>query len=167
MDSKIDLKLIKTYEFLTKLKKKNRKKLKKSKAKMKLYTYIFLSIIILLLILLYIIFRAIFNKRKKILYPQDDLTLVCAYYRIKSKHKYSEYLKWMSNLVLLNKSFVFYTNKEFMPILKEMRPKELHYKTIFIEIEMEEFYSYKNYYNEFNKSFYLIMKIVIIQFLYI
>ena len=105
----------------------------------------FFFIFILLLILLYIIFRNIFNKRKKILYPQDDLTLVSAYYKVKSKHKYSEYLKWISNIVLLNKSFVFYTNKEFMPILKEMRPKELHYKTVFIEIEIEEFYSYKNF----------------------
>ena len=42
-----------------------------------------------------------------------------------------------------------------MPILKEMRPKELHYKTVFIELEMEDFYSYKNFYNEFNKSFYI------------
>jgi len=133
-----------------------------------LYIFTFLSICILLLILFYIIFRIIFNKKTiTIQYPQDDLTLVSAYFRIKSKSKYSEYLNWISNIVLLNKSFVFYTNKEFMPILKEMRPKELHYKTVFIEIEMEEFYSYKNYYNEFNKSFYLIMKIVIIQFLYI
>ena len=42
-----------------------------------------------------------------------------------------------------------------MPILKKKRPKELHYKTVFIEIEMEEFYTYKNFYNEFNKSFYI------------
>ena len=94
-----------------------------------------MPIFIILLILLYIIFRSVFNKRKKILYPQDYLTLVSAYYRIKSKHKYSESLKWISNIALLNKSFVFYTNKEFMPILKEMRPKELQYKTVFIEME--------------------------------
>ena len=156
MDSKRDLKHKKKNKLLKKQRKKNRKNLKKSKAKMILYIFTFLSICILLLILFYIIFRIIFNKKTiTIQYPQDDLTLVSAYFRIKSKSKYSEYLNWISNIVLLNKSFVFYTNKEFMPILKEMRPKELHYKTVFIELEMEEFYSYKNYYNEFNKSFYI------------
>ena len=97
----------------------------------------------------------LFKKRKNLIYPQDDLTLVSAYFKMKSKHKYLEYLQWINNTVLLNKSFVFYMNKEFMPILKKMRPKELHYKTVFIKIEMEEFYTYKNFYNEFNKSFYI------------
>ena len=155
MDSKIDLNLIKEYNFIKNLRKKRKKKFKFSKKKKKLYISIFLSIFILLLILLFILFKSFFSKRKTTLYLQDDLTLVSAYYRIKSKHKYSEYINWMSNLVLLNKSFVFYTNKKFMPILKEMRPKELHYKTVFIELEMEEFYTYKNFYNEFNKSFYI------------
>ena len=86
-------------------------------------------------------------------YKQDDLTLVSAYYRIKSKHLPEEYLKWINNLVLLNKSFVFFTNKEFMPTLKKIRPKEYHYKTVFIEIEIENFYTFKKFYQEFNKSF--------------
>ena len=36
-----------------------------------------------------------------------------------------------------------------------MRPRNLHYKTIFIEMEMEDFYSYKNFGKEFNESFYI------------
>ena len=86
-------------------------------------------------------------------YQQDDLTLVSAYYRIKSKHNPTKYLKWISNIVILNKSFVFFTNKAFMPTLKELRPKEFHYKTKFIELEMEEFYSYKKFYKNFKESF--------------
>ena len=86
-------------------------------------------------------------------YKQDDLTLVSAYYRIKSKHTPEEYLEWINNIVLLNKSFVFFSNKEFMPLLKKLRPKEYHNKTIFIELEIEEFHSYKLFYNDFKKSF--------------
>ncbi len=86
-------------------------------------------------------------------YFQDDLTLISAYYRIKSKHSPEEYLRWISNLVILNKSFVFFTNKEFMNTLKEIRPKELHYKTVFIEMEIKDFYSYKKFYKEFKNSF--------------
>ena len=48
---------------------------------------------------------------------------------------------------------VFFTNKEFMPFFKEHRPKKLYNKTVFIELEYEEFYSYKNFYNEFNEAY--------------
>jgi len=111
----------------------------------KIYLVIFLSIFYISLI------RTKFNK--KTIYQKDDLTLVSAYYRIKSKHTPNEYIKWISNIVMLNKSFVFFTNREFMPTLKALRPKELHHKTIFIEIEIEDFYSYKNFYKDFTKSF--------------
>ena len=86
-------------------------------------------------------------------YEQDDLTLVSAYYRIKSKYSNELYLNWINNIILLNKSMVFFSNKEFMPTLKKLRPKELYYKTIFIQLEIEEFYSYNKFYKEFNKTF--------------
>ena len=147
--------LLKNKKF-SRIRKNSRKRSKKKFKTSKTYIYIISSLLILFLIfLLYIINRIIHKKIKAPKYPQDDLTLVSAYYKIRSKYKYSEYLQWINNSVLLNKSFVFFTNKEFMPILKEMRPKELHYKTVFIEQEMEDFYSYKNFYNEFNKSFYI------------
>ena len=81
------------------------------------------------------------------------MTIVSAYYKIKSKNKDEEYYDWIRNFVLLNKSIVFFTNKEFMPTIKKLRPKELYYKTVFIELEIEEFYSYKNFYNKFQESF--------------
>lgn len=110
---------------------------------------------LLFLFILYILNEVILNFYKMYKYPKDDITLVSAYYQIKSKHSHSDYLKWMNNIVLLNKSFVFFTNKKFMPILKKLRPKELHYKTVFCELEMKDFYSYKTFYKEFNNSFYI------------
>jgi len=88
-------------------------------------------------------------------YDNDDITLVTAYYRIKSKHEPEDYLKWINNIVMLNKSMVFFSNDEFIQTLKKMRPKEYHKKTVFIKLEMEEFYSYKNFYKDFNKTYYI------------
>ncbi len=114
------------------------------------YKIILLSNISFFYILFIITF---YNKKNK--YKQDDLTLVSAYYQIKSKHSKEDYLNWISNIVLLNKSFVFFTDKKFMQTLKNLRPKDLHYKTVFVSLEMEDFYTYKNFYKEFNQSFYI------------
>ena len=86
-------------------------------------------------------------------FHKDDLTIVSAYYKMKSKHSSEQYFQWISNFVLLNKSLVFFTSKEFMPIIKKLRPKELYYKTKFIELEIEDFYTYKNFYIEFNETY--------------
>ena len=116
---------------------------KTNKRKTKLYiVLIFLFFILLLFGILLIIYK-LHNKNNINEYKQDDLTIVSAYYKVKSKHKPEEYYGWISNFVLLNKSIVFFTSKEFMPTLKELRPKELYFKTVFIELEMEEFYAYK------------------------
>ena len=75
---------------------------------------------------------------------------------MKSKHSSEQYLKWISNFVLLNiiiRSLVFFTSKELMPTIKKLRPKELYYKTKFIELEIEDFYKYKNFYKEFKESY--------------
>ena len=107
-----------------------------------------------IIIIIYSIFVVIFNNHKH-KYFEDVLTLVSAYYQVKSKHSNTEYLSWIRNLLLLNKSLVFFTSKKFMPILKKLRPIKLYYKTIFVELEMEDFYSYKHFKKEFNKSFYI------------
>ena len=107
-----------------------------------------------LLIVIYSIFVVIFYNHKH-KYFEDDLTLVSAYYEIKSKHSNIEYLNWLKNIVLINKSFVFFTNKKFMPKLKKLRPIKLHYKTIFVELEINDFYVNKNFKEAFTKSFYI------------
>ncbi len=143
--------------------KKKRKLYSKTKQDHLNKNYKIHKIIFILLLLLptFLAFysRLFFKKENKNLnkkqsqYQQDDLTLVTAYYRIKSKHTPEEYLRRIKNFVLLNRSIVYFTNKEFMPTIKELRPKELHNKTVFIEVEMEEFYSYKNFYEFFKESF--------------
>ena len=92
------------------------------------------------------------NEEKQFQYHQDNITIVSAYYKSKSKHKPRDYLDWINNFVLLNKSIVFFTNKKFKPHLKRLRPKKYHDKTIFFEIELEDFYSYSNFYNEYRKA---------------
>ena len=89
------------------------------------------------------------HKRK---YKQDDLTLVTAYYQIPSKHSKEEYIKWMKLTLQLNCSMIIFSIKNFTEKIKEIRPMSLHNKTIFIELEIEDFYSYKKYINEFNKA---------------
>ena len=132
-----------------KIENRIRRKAKKQKSKLLLLLIKILFVILILLCILLIIYK-LYNKYK---YIQDDLTIVSAYYKIKSKNKDEEYYDWIRNFVLLNKSIVFFTNKEFMPTIKKLRPKELYYKTVFIELEIEEFYSYKNFYNKFQESF--------------
>ena len=115
-----------------------------------------LRAIILLVCLFFLPSINIKIKKSRIKYkPKDDLTIVTAYYKIKSKHSFPEYLRRLKNFVKLNHSIVFFASKTFIKIIKRMRPRNLHYKTIFIEMEMEDFYSYKNFRKEFNESFYI------------
>lgn len=130
----------------------NINKNKKSKDKIHITKYKIVYVFILFfLIQILSWYNNIFNK--SIPNQNDDLTLVSAYYRVKSRHSYTDYLKWINNIVLLNKSIVFFTNKELMGTLKALRPKKLYYKTIFIELEIKDFYSYKKFFKEFNKTF--------------
>jgi len=95
------------------------------------------------------------NVNKSIEYNQDDLTIVSAFYVIKSKHTILEYLMRLNNFMKLNHSLVFFTQKTFINIIKKMRPKNLLNKTVFIQMEIKDFYSYKNFGKQFNESFYI------------
>ncbi len=59
----------------------------------------------------------------------------------------------MEPLLKLNTSIIFFTHKSLIDIVNEMRPANLHYKTKFIDLEMENFYSYKNFGKEFNETY--------------
>ena len=152
-----------------KIKVEINKKIIKIKSK-NIYQKIGLKTIILLF-LIYIFFfssinikikikKKIKNKKKSnfktnFKYKQDDLTLITAYYKIKSKHSFQEYFRRLKNLVKLNRSIVFFASKYFINIIKELRPKNLYYKTVFFEMEIKDFYSYKKFAKEFNESFYI------------
>ena len=83
----------------------------------------FLKLKFLLIILFYGAFNIDTTKIAK-----EDLTIVTAYYKIKSKHKPEEYLKWMNNLLMINKAMVIFTSRAFMKIIKEIRPKNINLK---------------------------------------
>ena len=156
---------------------KKRKKIKiKHKKKYSIFIYIlFLFILIILFSFVsFFIYKKLFKKAfikvftKVSSYPQDDLTLVSTYYELnKSKHNFRKYLSWVSNIAKLNKSMVFFTNNKFMSIFKKMRPKNLYYKTVFIELEFEDFIHIKIYIKNLIKLTNLILNIKYILFHYI
>ena len=141
--------IISDYKKLKRFKYKYKEKKKSRKRKSKFLLFLFIIFFSLFFILLLFISNKLNNTYK---YKQDDITIISAYYKMKSKHKSEEYYNWINNIVLLNKSIVFFSNKEFMPTIKELRPKELYYKTVFIELEMEKSYSNKNFYKEFQDA---------------
>jgi hypothetical protein len=59
------------------------------------------------------------NGKEIVEHKQDDLTIVTAFYAIKSKHSFHEYLMRISNFMKLNHSIVFFTQKELIIIIKE------------------------------------------------
>ena len=144
----INIKNISSKYIFKKYKRFSSKQMKKQISK-----FYKILLIIFFILIIFCLFRFIYKLHRKSKYETNDLTLVTAYYRIKSKHSPEEYFKWINNIVLLNKPMVFYSNKEFMPTIKKLRPKKLYDKTVFIELEMEEFYSYKNFYKEFKEAF--------------
>ena len=83
------------------------------------------------------------------------MTIVTGYQRIKSKHRFSDYNNWLSNLLKINKSMIFFIDKSIANKIFFKRPKEYLNKTIWILVSIKEFYSYKNFWNEFKKSYIL------------
>ena len=86
-------------------------------------------------------------------YIQDNITLVSAFYIINSKHPLYYYIVKLNNLFKLNASIIFFTEKAFMKIAKNLRPKNLYYKTVFIELEIKDFFSYKKFGKRFKEAF--------------
>ena len=93
------------------------------------------------------------SLNKKINFIQDDITIVTGYQRIKSKHRISDYNYWITNLLKINKSMIFFLDKSIAPKIIYKRPKEYINKTIWIFVGINEFYSYKNFFNNFKNSY--------------
>ena len=101
------------------------------------------SFLFVLFISLYIILKG------KNIYEQDDITLVTSLFKIKSKYSFNNYLNWTKNLLKKNISIVFFIDKSIYKIIKNMRPNIYNNKTVWIQINIENFYSYKNYIEDF------------------
>ena len=72
---------------------------------------------------------------------------------VKSKRSVFYYMNKLNNLFKLNKSIVFFTEKSFIKVAKDLRPKHLYNKTVFIEVEIEDFLSYKEFGKKFELAF--------------
>lgn len=92
------------------------------------------------------------NINSSINFTQDNITIVTGYQRIKSKHRFSLYNDWITNLLKINKSLIFFIDKSIAKKMINKRPIEYLNKTIWILVSIGEFYSYKNFFNEFKQS---------------
>ena len=111
----------------------------------------FKNIILLIFIIFYLIYFFLYIKKKK--YINDNVTLVSALFKIKSKYSIRQYLIWVENLLLLNCSLIFFVDKEISNYVKTKRPKIYENKTVWIETSLNELYSYKHFKEDFIKSY--------------
>ena len=72
---------------------------------------------------------------------------------VKSKRNSFYYINKLYNLFQLNRSIVFFTEKAFMKVAKDLRPKNLYNKTVFIELDLEDFFSYKFFGKKFENAY--------------
>lgn len=97
--------------------------------------------------------NSLFHIQRKLTNFIDDVTIVSAYFKIISKHSFSEYSEWISNFLQINRSMVFFIDSLYYQEIISKRPKEYRDKTIWIKTTLTDFYSYKNYFNEFNQTY--------------
>ena len=112
--------------------------------------------IIFILVFFYFILIFLSHKTSNIKskeYQPDDITLVTTLYQIPTnRHRFNEYFDWLDNLLKINRSIVFFIQKNLSAILKKKRPKIYENKTIWIESEFSDLYFYR-YKKEFEKTF--------------
>lgn len=106
-----------------------------------------------LLIIFIFIFILFFIFIKNNIFIQDDITLITSLFKIKSKYKFDEYIKWSKSFLQINASMVIFLDKSLSKEVKNYRPKKYQNKTIWIETEIKNFFSYKKYINNFNITY--------------
>ena len=98
------------------------------------------------------------NITESIKLVQDNLTLVTCLFKVGNRHdgynsgQSTIYYKWTKNLLRLDRPIVFFTQPEIIDILKPYRPRRFDSKTVWIGMNISDFYTYKNYYKEIKKS---------------
>ena len=84
---------------------------------------------------------------------EEDITLVSAYFNVKSKFSKEEYLNCIENFLQINHSLIFFIdNLNYQEIISK-RPKEYKNKTIWVKTNIKDFYSYKHFYKDFNQTY--------------
>ena len=85
---------------------------------------------------------------------RDEITLVSALFRMETpRHKFENYIKWVKNLLQINKPFIFYVDKNISSIIKENRPKEYENITIWVELNLSELFFYRHYRKKLEKTY--------------
>lgn len=85
---------------------------------------------------------------------RDDITLVTSLFQIETKrHKFSDYLKWVNNLLKINKPIVFFIQPNLSKIIKKKRPNKFNKKTIWIERNFSSLYAYNHYLKQFKETY--------------
>jgi len=70
-----------------------------------------------------------------------------------TRHRFSDYLKWVNNLLKINKPIVFFVQPNISDIIKKKRPNKFKNKTIWIERNFSNLYAYKNYLKQFKETY--------------
>jgi len=83
---------------------------------------------------------------------KEDITLVSAYFNVKSKYSKTEYLNWINNFLQINHSMIFFIDNTYYEEIISKRPKEYQKKTIWVKTNITDFYSYKKFFKEFNQT---------------
>lgn len=88
---------------------------------------------------------SLINKYKTI---SEDVTVVSAYYPLKSKFDIGHYMKWLEFWKTQPCKLVFFTSPEFLPLIENLR-KDYSEKTRVIGLPFEELVAFKKFSKEF------------------
>ena len=65
------------------------------------------------------------NSKTNLSYPTCNITIVTAYYKIRSKHSHTEYTRWMTNFLSMPDCLVIFVDPGLEPLIKRLRPASL------------------------------------------
>ena len=97
--------------------------------------------------------RELKNRNNIIFKAKEDITLVSAYFNAKAKFTHMDYLNWINNFLKINHSLIFFIDDSNYEEIISKRPTEYRKKTLWVKTNLTDFYSYKKYFREFDKTF--------------
>jgi hypothetical protein len=77
---------------------------------------------------------------------KSKITIVSGYWIIKNKHSHGKYENWFKNTLQINCPYIFFGDDQSLEIIKKIRNE--NYPTIYIKLELTEFYTAR-FYNDF------------------
>ncbi len=83
---------------------------------------------------------------------KEEITIVTCLYYIKSKRTFYLYLNWVNNFLKLTKPIVFFIDPNIYYIVKKKRNIKFQNKTIFIKLNLKDFYTYQKYHHFFSET---------------